>query len=179
MLFVLVCSFPGMLQFAAPVTCWGKLSPWLCLHPVDVCAEAAAGGLVALQTWESPISKPKLLHSEHWLAWFVVCMHALRPINENKVITVCGRGSCRGSVWPQPEVLPKLQSVCRDQLGTQALLCHLLKRHSEGTFPPVPCFNMSQKKVSLPWLEFSPGASQARINCWPHKLFLLYWIFAD
>lgn len=100
-----------------------------------------------------------------------VCMHALRPINENKVIT----GKLQGQRMATARGPAQNCKVCAEnKLGTQALLCHLLKRHLEGTLPPTPCFNVSQKKVSLPGLEFSPGASQARINCWPHKLFLLY-----
>lgn len=72
MLFVLVCSFPGMLQFAAgthsPCDLLGEAEPLGLLAPLDVCAEVAAGGLVALQTLASATSKPKLLHSQQWLA---------------------------------------------------------------------------------------------------------------
>lgn len=112
MLFVPGRSFPGMPQFAAgtrsPCDLLGEAepprfahTPWmLVLRPLLVGSWLHKPGRVRLP------SRNRCAHSSG-SPDSRVCMHALRAINENKVITVCGGGSCRGSVWPQPEVLPR------------------------------------------------------------------------
>lgn len=98
------CSL--QLAHTVPVTCWGKLSPWVCLHPWMFVLRLLLVGWWLYKPWQVQLpSQNCCTHSSGSLDLWV-CMHALRPINENKVITVCGWGSCRGSVWPQPEVLP-------------------------------------------------------------------------
>lgn len=63
-----------------------------------------------------------------------MCMHALRPINEKKVITVCGRGKLQGQRMPTARGPAQNCKVCAEnKMGIQALHCNLPKRHSEGT----------------------------------------------
>ena len=66
-----------------------------------------------------------------------MCMHALRPINEKKVITVCGGGKLQGQRMPTARGPAQNCWVCAEnKMGIRALLCNLPKRHSEGTTPP-------------------------------------------
>lgn len=51
---------------------------------------------------------------------------------------------------------PSCKVCAENKLGTQALLCHLLKRLSEGMLPPCPLFSHVPEEGELAMIRILP-----------------------